>query len=1394
MEGQLAGKDVTGRPGDIIDVVKVADTEVMFADADALCGEAVPVTALSSGAASASAGGTGVAELLVKRKGVRVYDVDVDALLGPSYDSAVRRPLRDWTHSPAPPPMMPDSAERSSGDASSSSASSTGELGADEEVYLTPSRTTSNDDADAAEEDCDTGAPLGIRIRRRHRSGQRQAGKGRGRGLARDVRESLTDILVVLFCRQMAAALDLHDAGDGNSERLLRWTVNRLRSKRASYKDLSNTWLSTKAWSLRRSGCVGAVLQFKDKGALDNIARDNSIAFEVSLSASDDVVVCCSRAAEDCLGAGCVHRDAVVNALQVVRECSKMSTVDVLGVLSEDLRVSAMNQGIAVLYGKRLCVVRREGGSWPFAVVRRKRNGMWLCHACTQGPSSCTHAMAARDAGSNQQSEASGDESLMHGLGRPGRRRGNLVYSTSERPLVPSQRSQAQHAKFIEAATMGKKVDIPAPKTCPTCSRLRPSNVPVTVGKGSVEFGTGAVSSAVKSWWCHRCKRTCVVDGLEEGLVMCSQFTAYSEVFLFEAAVNLCRNASSLTSTYDLRSSFHQLSKEHTLPLSIDNLRSLPLFRSTVLLYIYLVIQGLPGAVSTCAICARPDGSMRFICFDGLQLGFKMRYRTGFERISIKLMPIQRASIIAQIISDASVARALGSVVSVSTTEHESARQKAVQTLTAVRGHLIALAVLDGDVKVLGEADNLAGATPHASGPSRSRGWDPVVDGGVHPAVIDFIRELFLCGRAARKVALTVAGASDKLRRKVPSVLMDRVNAVIARGTGDQGSESDDGGVDEQRSLHNLSAAARAVGDPGLLDAGGAAGQARRDGALMRIIPAIPSTAATTAHLVDFVRAVVVDPVVVWAPGGNWEGVHALVTALAAEPFDQSALAAASKGENVKSQRLLHGAVAALYPVLCSQPRVRDLFTNLLLAICETNERYLAFVKADAVEKLPAAGDQLLVATVEEMAANGETKVYHPVEYTKRWLDVAASVERFRAVYGRRAEAALDFLRSGQWAPSFPIVRPIPDFLAIRGVAEDLPECNHLMGEENQFTGGTFSASCTCSHPKTIGVVVLDGSEGQRMPIEFVAQRMPTMPDRVIYDFSCASLKTSLARLPYFALFVSWLVDRFHWFKNHVWCSKAMNPDSYVSVDGLNTSASEERNAASRRLQNFLRLVNQRNFILFTVYQQAVGNVIAMHRDVHTPKMVDRWPLWYRKKYVDIVDERRPADVARVNNEGGVGEAAGHSEQGEETRDAREGEEEDLVGEAREAYDGGRGDEADFAELGEDTDVAGVGDEVDDGGIGGETDDAGEGEEVDDGGQWGEAQGGGEGREADDGGGGEEADIAEQGEETDGAWEGDVVDDGGHGGEAHGGGEGEDAGDGGGGEQTGGRGGGRGRG
>eukprot|EP00168_Porphyra_purpurea_P012257 TRINITY_DN3209_c0_g1_i1.p1 TRINITY_DN3209_c0_g1~~TRINITY_DN3209_c0_g1_i1.p1 ORF type:complete len:589 (+),score=117.64 TRINITY_DN3209_c0_g1_i1:680-2446(+) len=588
----------------------------------------------------------------------------------------------------------------------------------------------------------------------------------------------MVKILIIIFCRQLLAVLSLRDASDDGSRELLRSCTVNLTELRASCGDVTNSAMVGKAWSLRRSGVVGALLKYKDNGARDNLARNANLAVEVFLTEEGEPVVCCSGMDEDYLCDGCAQHAIVVGALEEITGVTGMNLGDLMGLLSDDVRISSLNQGIAVRYGPSLCVIRREGGSWPFAVVRRKAlqtKALWQCHACHHAAGTCTHSHAAREAGSNDQSEASDDVTgIVAGLGRKKARRSNTIYSTKTRPLVPSALSISGHAAVLRAAESGASVRLRAPSVCINCEHAWDGES-LSSRPGVIEFGGGAIISIVEDWKCSRCKSLCVTDGDKKGLVLVSQVTAYTEVFLFERTINLCRNSSSLSAAWELRSAFHQLLVATTYPQSVNALRSLPLFRSAALLYIYLVIEGLPLAVSTCAVCARLDGSLQFVCLDGLQLGFRMRYKIGMKRVSLKLRPIKRASVMALMVSDSAVARALGSVVSVAIPEHESVRTASVQTLAAVRGHAIALAVLAGDVAVPGEAVNFAGEVSHIDGRGGQRGFDPAHDGGVDPALIEFFREVFRCGRAARKLSLTILSASREWRKEVPTPLMDRV-------------------------------------------------------------------------------------------------------------------------------------------------------------------------------------------------------------------------------------------------------------------------------------------------------------------------------------------------------------------------------------------------------------------------------------------------------------------------------------------------------------------------------------------------------------------------------------------------------------------------------------------
>ncbi|KAK1863460.1 hypothetical protein I4F81_006015 [Pyropia yezoensis] len=101
-----------------------------------------------------------------------------------------------------------------------------------------------------------------------------------------------------------------------------------------------------------------------------------------------------------------------------------------------------------------------------------------------------------------------------------------------------------------------------------------------------------------------------------------------------------------------------------------------------------------------------------------------------------------------------------------------------------------------------------------------------------------------------------------------------------------------------------------------------------------------------------------------------------------------------------------------------------------------------------------------------------------------------------------------------------------------------------------------------------------------------------------------------------FAKLVNTSVDAFHFRKSHKTCSSARCPTSFESLLGVNTLSSEQRNAATKRLVSFIRLLNQRNFLTFSAYQQCLSNIMAMYRgacdEVESSAALNRtgWPQW----------------------------------------------------------------------------------------------------------------------------------------------------------------------------------------
>lgn len=483
-----------------------------------------------------------------------------------------------------------------------------------------------------------------------------------------------------------------------------------------------------------------------------------------------------------------------------------------------------------------------------------------------------------------------------------------------------------------------------------------------------VECGEGVANGVIYVWKCGKCRIRVIPSGRDRGIVFTSSSTAYAEVFLFETAVNLSRNGCSL------REAYRELSEKHVFPDATTALGSVTTLRKAVILYLSLVIAGLPSAVTRCQRCVRPDGSYAIICFDGLQLGYRLKFMQPFLRSAVSVSPIARASVYANMIKDAALAKALGDVMSAA----DTSTGNTITTITAMRGSVMAFVVLTGYVVVDGVKNTFAGGTLHNMSSRKERRWDPVEDGGIKLELIEFIRLFFMCRRAARAVAMGIIGAPVDLRRRVPSALMGAVNATaadlsddtadvaggadfddLAEDAEDDGGTDGDGAEAERRAAEeerdgwasdgdgsDSGSAVTEVGEevrpmrpyqppaaewdedapllsyalrfsePALADTGGVSAAARVRKLVLPLRSGIPGTAASALKVMDFLRALVVDPFTVWAPGDKWTAIEAVFFCLLDDDFTKDRLTGIVDRADVKELRLLRGAVACLGPAL----------------------------------------------------------------------------------------------------------------------------------------------------------------------------------------------------------------------------------------------------------------------------------------------------------------------------------------------------------------------------------------------------------------------------------------------------------------------------------------------
>ncbi|OSX76551.1 hypothetical protein BU14_0185s0011 [Porphyra umbilicalis] len=411
----------------------------------------------------------------------------------------------------------------------------------------------------------------------------------------------------------------------------------------------------------------------------------------------------------------------MVDALGKVRLKMGVDMATLFDVLNGATKVDRLRAGKGVLYGDKVCVVRNGKTSWPFSTVCQSRGGAWVCLSDRTGDMTCDHvSIAVATSKAHEVAQAAVDSRNLEATGAvelpphlPSisvplaavNRFKWKARSAESRHLVLPRMAQRERANLMRARrNADHKVHYLAGPRFPFRFVGRSPEVGMVVQKAKVEFENGVVPTTVETWRFHKCLFRVLPDGVARGVIFHSCYTVYSKAFLFEVAVNLARNGSSLHSTSDLREAFTELHTGCKYPRSDKRMRLVTTLRKVLLLYLDLVIKGLPYDTVSCATCRRADGSYAVVFFDGLQLGYRLKYNKAFFRTSINIHAIARASRVAGMIADDLVAKALGWVMSAKRDKNPVvASKKPISTVTAMRGHVMAVTLLMGNIVVGGE-------------------------------------------------------------------------------------------------------------------------------------------------------------------------------------------------------------------------------------------------------------------------------------------------------------------------------------------------------------------------------------------------------------------------------------------------------------------------------------------------------------------------------------------------------------------------------------------------------------------------------------------------------------------------------------------------------------------
>lgn len=357
-------------------------------------------------------------------------------------------------------------------------------------------------------------------------------------------------------------------------------------------------------------------------------------------------------------------------------------------------------------------------------------------------------------------------------------------YHKSHRPrsAVPSVDAFKHDAELRRHASLRKVLNYVPVECCPSCGAVFLMGGHRGKDAARVEFKDGAADSRVKWWLCVPCDLKVMPDGKAEGVILSSPNTGFTEVFLFNVAYGLVANGSSLTGSAHLRLHLAELAGITRLPPGATDLRVLKALRQGMMLYLELVVGGMPRAALRCNICTLPDGSYKVLCFDGLYQGIRAKNRRDMVRIKVPLDIASGAVAACSLVYDNQTVLALSCDLrhaqAESTGKCEGLRFKSIG---AVKGAEYANATLNPSARQRPHAVDAGSGAPEGSG-GQDDGptvFDPIKDNKIHPALVRFIRAVLLGTDAALILARAVMDSPRDVRTRLPASVLASLTSFI---------------------------------------------------------------------------------------------------------------------------------------------------------------------------------------------------------------------------------------------------------------------------------------------------------------------------------------------------------------------------------------------------------------------------------------------------------------------------------------------------------------------------------------------------------------------------------------------------------------------------------------